>query len=185
MQQALLVSLPPHPPSHVVALGFQDRHELELAGSCNGQHDGAAEESRGHLHLGQENAENDDVQGDPEDVVDGRALALRDYFALESAHCREVHADATLENQKAHENQVVARRDYRDEKAQRGDYEGVLGDFFYWHRFREDGEEGASGHARHHEGSEDQAKWEGLVFSGGGLKGGGPHEDEREHASFE
>mmetsp|Transcript_1250 Transcript_1250/g.2123 ORF Transcript_1250/g.2123 Transcript_1250/m.2123 type:complete len:243 (-) Transcript_1250:736-1464(-) len=187
MQQALLISSLINRPtftSLTVVLLFQNRHKLELAGGGCGQHGGAAEESSGHLHLGQENAENDDVQGNPEDVVNCRALALWDNFALKRAHCGKIHPDAALKNQEANENQIVACRYHRDKKAERGDYEGVLGNFLNRQRFREDSEKGASRHACHHEGGEDEAEREGFIFPSGGLKGGGPHEDESEHAPF-
>mmetsp|Transcript_17594 Transcript_17594/g.35754 ORF Transcript_17594/g.35754 Transcript_17594/m.35754 type:complete len:321 (+) Transcript_17594:103-1065(+) len=159
-------------------------NEFELAVGCAEKHRGAAEKGGGHLHLRQQDRENDDVERNAENVVDCRALAFGDDLRLERAHGREVHPDASLEDEEAKHDERVARGDNRDEKGKAGYDERVLGDLLNGHGFHYDSKERAPCHAAYHESGEDEAEGESLAFGSRRLECWGPHEHEGVHAAL-
>ena len=159
-------------------------NEFELAVGCAEKHGGAADKGGGHLHLRQQDRENDDVERNAENVVDGRALAFGDDLRLERAHGREVHPDASLEDEEAKHDERVARGDNRDEKGKAGYDERVLGDLLNGHGFHYDSKERAPCHAAYHESGEDEAEGESLAFGSRRLECWGPHEHKGVHAAL-
>mmetsp|Transcript_2139 Transcript_2139/g.5629 ORF Transcript_2139/g.5629 Transcript_2139/m.5629 type:complete len:423 (+) Transcript_2139:292-1560(+) len=161
------------------------RHGLEGEGS--GHRD--AQNRRGHSERGrdaevhQQGHQDDHVQGQPVDVVDGRPHVLRHDISLQGAHHRKVEPHARFKHEEGTETDLdVLHEEDRQVARRRAEHHGQP-DLLHGHRFREVGVQPSAQQAEDHEAREDVTeRRHGLV---GLHQAGSPVEDKDEHGRLE
>mmetsp|Transcript_23822 Transcript_23822/g.74553 ORF Transcript_23822/g.74553 Transcript_23822/m.74553 type:complete len:282 (+) Transcript_23822:387-1232(+) len=156
-----------------------------LHGGGGGEEEDGGGEDDAAGHAGEENDEDEDVERDAEEVVDGGAAGVGDEAGLEGGDGGEVDADGDLEEQKRQEAEegVEAGEDGGDGEGGGGEEdEGVHGAFGGHVALRDAEDAGPAGAAEHHDGEYFAV---GRGRGGAHGEGGCPLEDEGVHGGLE